>query len=112
SDDYAVYDLNTRDSMYAAFNLYLMENFTPPSNTELKILNAFAVENFIFGSIKRVKSHAQVKIVLTELKDGNLSIIRSEEARLEDDYKDDFEKLIKTMTKKVLLIDNSKGIGK
>ena len=111
SEDYAVYDLNSRDSMYAAFNLYLMENFTPPSNTELKILNTFAVENYIFGSIKRVKSHAEVKIVLTELKDGNLSIVRSEVARLEDDYKDDFEKLIKTMTNKVLLIDDSKGIG-
>lgn len=111
SDDYAVYDLNSRDSMYAAFNLYLMENFTPPSNTELKILNTFAVDNYIFGSIKRVKSHAEVKIILTELKDGNLSIVRSEVARLEDDYKDDFEKLIKTLTNKVLLIDDSKGIG-
>ncbi len=112
SDDYAVYDLNSRDSMYAAFNLFLMENFTPPSNTELKILNTFAVENFIFGSIKRVKSHAEVKIVLTELKDGNLSIIRTEVVRLEDDYKDDFEKLIKTMTNKILLIDDGKGVGK
>lgn len=112
SEDFAVYDLNSRDSMYAAFNLYLMENFTPPSNTELKILNTFAVENFIFGSIKRVKSHAEVKIVLTELKDGNLSIVRSEVARLEDDYKDDFEKLIKSLTNKVLLIDDSKRIGK
>lgn len=112
SNDYAVYDLNTRDSMYAAFNLFLMENFTPPSNTELKILNTFAVQQYIFGSIKRVLSHAQVKIILTELKDGNLSIIRTEEARLEDDNKDDFEKLIKTMTDKILLIDNSKGVGK
>lgn len=111
SDVYAVYDLNTRDSMYAAFNLYLMENFTPPSNTELKILNTFAVEHFIFGSIKRVKSHAQVKLVLTELKDGNLSIIRTEEARLEDDYQDDFEALIKKLTNKILLIDDSKRIG-
>jgi hypothetical protein len=111
SDDYAVYDLNTRDSMYAAFNLYLMENFTPPSNTELKILNTFAVEQFIFGSIKRVKSHAEVKIVLTELKDGNLSIIRTQVARLEDDYQDDFEELIKKLTNKILFIDNSKGVG-
>jgi len=112
SDDYAVYDLNTRDSMYAAFNLYLMENFTPPSNTELKILNTFAVEQFIFGSIKRVKSHAQVKIVLTELKDGNLSIIRTEVARLEDDYQDDFEALIKKLTNQILLIDDGEGVGK
>ena len=112
SNDYVVYDLNTRDSMYAAFNLFLMENFTPPSNTELTILNTFAVEQYIFGSIKRVKSHAQVKIVLTELKDGNLTIISTEEARLEDDYKEDFEKLIKTMTNKVLLIDDGKGVGK
>ncbi len=112
SDNYVVYDLNTRDSMYAAFNLYLMENFTAPSNTELKILNTFAVQNFIFGSIKRVKSHAIVKIVLTELKDGNLSIVRAEEARLEDDYQDDFEKLILSLTNKVLLIDDGEGIGK
>ncbi|MCB0702072.1 MAG: hypothetical protein KDC55_05125 [Ignavibacteriae bacterium] len=108
SDNYAVYDLNTRDSMYATFNLFLMENSTPPSKTELKILNTFAVDNFIFGSIKRVKSHAEVKIVLTELKDGNLIVVRSEVARLEDDYKDDFEKLIKSLTNKVLLIDDNK----
>ena len=111
SENYAVYDLATRDSMYAAFNMFLMENFTQPSQTEMKILKAFSVENFIFGSIKRVENHADVKLILAEMDGERLNIVKVEEDILREDNEEELGKIVRKLTKKLLLIDNSKGIG-
>lgn len=108
ADNYAVYDLNTRDSMYAAFNLYLMENFTRPGKEEMKILKVFAVQNYIYGSIKRVDNHAEVKIILARLEGDSYQIIRTEADILNRDDDESFANLIKKMTRKILFIDNGK----
>lgn len=112
ADKYAVYDLATRDSMYAAFNLFLMENFTQPSQTEMKILSAFSVQNYIFGSIKRVDNHAEVKLLLAVMDGENLEIVRTEEGILKEDSEAKFGELIMKLTNKLLFIDNSKGVSK
>ena len=112
ADNYAVYDLETRDSMYAAFNLYMMENFTQPSQTEMKILSAFSVENYVFGSIKRVENHAEVKLLLAVMDEDNLKIVRTEEGVLKEDSEAKFGELIKRLTDKLLFIDNSERISK
>lgn len=112
ADNYAVYDLATRDSMYAAFNMYLMENFTQPSQTEMKVLSAFSVQNYIFGSIKRVENHAEVKLLLAIMDGEQLTIVSTEEGILKDDTEAKFGELIKKLTNKLLVIDNSKGVSK
>lgn len=112
ADNYAVYDLPTRDSMYAAFNLFLMENSSQPSQTEMKILSAFSVENYVFGSIKRVENHAEVKLLLAEMDGETLNIVRVEEGILKEDTEAKFGELIKKLTNKLLFIDNGEGVSK
>lgn len=107
-DNYAVYDLSTRDSMYAAFNLYLVENSTPPGAQEVKILNVFGVQDYIFGSIQRIDNYAVIKIMLTKVLKDRLEIIRTETATLKKDDQDLFAKMIEQMTQKVLSDSNSK----
>lgn len=109
ADNYAVYDLDTRDSMYAAFNLYLMENFTQPGKEEMKILKIFDVQNYIYGSIKRVDNHAEVRIYLARLEDSKYQIVRTLDAILDKDDDESFGNLIKKLTRQILFIDNSKG---
>jgi hypothetical protein len=110
ADNFATYDLSTRDSMYAAFNLYLLENSSPPGTQEVKILNVFGVQNYIFGSIKRIDNYAEVKIMLAKVKDDKLVIYRTEKNILRKDNDDLFAEMIKTMTRKILSRKDSEGI--
>ncbi|WP_410969021.1 hypothetical protein, partial [Salmonella sp. SAL4444] len=50
---YVVYDMDTRDSVYALNGLYLIENYSAPSTLELQILERFDVNNYITGAFYR-----------------------------------------------------------
>lgn len=112
SDRYSVYDLTTRDSMYANFNLFMMDNSTQPSKTEMKILSTFGVQNYVFGIVKRVENHAEVKVILAEMVGERLNIIRFEEGILKEDVESKLGDVVKELTSKLLLIDDSKRVRK
>jgi len=71
SKEYVVLDTDTRDAIYNLFNLYMIENYTQPTVTELDALNRLGVEAFIAGSIRRNSDGAFLDIRLFHFESGN-----------------------------------------
>lgn len=72
--EYAVFDIATRDSMYAHFNLHIIENYNAPGTNELKALESFGIKYYVFGEIERNKQGAKIKIHLAEIFKSKLYI--------------------------------------
>jgi len=109
ADNFAVYDIATRDSMYAMFNIYMVENSSPASASELKMLSQFDVSYYLYGQLDRELNSANMKIILAKLTDGKIRILNTAEGVLSSDSKDKMESLIDKLTKEALSINNDKG---
>lgn len=53
TDDWVVFDTESRDVIYEMFNLFLIENHIAPSMNELSALRNFGVFHFISGRLER-----------------------------------------------------------
>ena len=51
--NWVVFDIDSRDAIYAMFNLFLIENHIAPSINELSALKNFNVFHFITGKVER-----------------------------------------------------------
>ncbi|MFN3194450.1 MAG: hypothetical protein ACE364_00695 [Chlorobiota bacterium] len=109
ADNYAVYDIATRDSMYAMFNIYMVENSSPASASELKMLSQFDVQYYLYGQLDRDLNSADMKIILAELNNGKIRILNVAEGILNSDNKEKMKALIQKLTKQALSISNNKG---
>jgi uncharacterized protein YkuJ len=99
------YDMETRDSVYAKFGLYIVENFNAPSSLELEILEKINVKYYITGNLKRVDGGSFVELFFCELYKGKLNILRSAEGILTKDSMDEMRKLLKKLSDKLFLND-------
>jgi hypothetical protein len=100
-----IYDMETRDSVYAKFGLYIVENFNAPSSLELEILEKINVKYYITGNLKRVDGGVFVELFFCELYKGKLNILRSAEGILTEDSMDEMRKLFIKLSDKLFLPD-------
>lgn len=102
SSKYVVYDIATRDTIYALFNLYIIENHKPPSYLEIEVLDNFLVRRYITGTFTQQKNSADIELVLYEIIGGKLKPIKSEKGIIQKDDLMEFRRVLKDLTKKLL----------
>ena len=83
-----VIDLESRDSLYAAAGLFMVENYNALSGIELNTLKGFEVTHVITGRFVRVRGGAEITLMLNEIKpDASFSSIRSASSTVNVDTK-------------------------
>jgi hypothetical protein len=83
---YVAIDTDTRDSMLAANNMYMVENYNPATKQEIEALDRFEVKKYVTGALKRMSpSDAELTLTLCAIENGNLTIIKTEKAALKED---------------------------
>lgn len=100
--NYVVYDMATRDSVYALFRLYGVENYTAPSQYELSVLEQVGVDYFITGSIERVEQGAKVRLGLYAIRRGSLAFIKERDGILDSDSMDKYKMLMRQLASELL----------
>ncbi len=106
SKDYVAFDMATRDSIYARFNLYAVENYHTASIHEIEALRRFDVQYYITGTFKRIGQGAEIELILSEIISGKLHAIRYEKALLAEDKLDDFRENLSNITAALLNISD------
>lgn len=87
--NYVAYDIDSRDSMYAMRNLYMVENYQAPTPIEMSILEQFDVSYIISGSFTRnTKDNATLILQLGELKQGQYREVATEQTSVQADTKE------------------------
>ncbi|MBC8124116.1 MAG: hypothetical protein H7X70_00150 [Candidatus Kapabacteria bacterium] len=83
-----VVDIESRDSLYAAAGLYMVENYNALSGIELKTLKGFEVTHVITGRFVRVRGGAEITLSLNEIRpDALYTSIRTASATASVDTK-------------------------
>jgi len=96
TENFALFDIQTRDSLYALFNLMFVENHRPSTNTELKALQSMDVHFFITGSLQRIDEGAILDLYFCRiLNDGKLEILEKESGLLQKDTTEDYKLLLR-----------------
>lgn len=104
SPDFVVYDIESRDSAYALLNLYEPENYSPVSPIEVRALQMLEVEYFLAGEFFRQGDSSKIRLALTKVEKEGLVIIREEEATIEKDSLEEYQKVLQDLTRKILKI--------
>ncbi len=99
---YVVYDMTSRDSVYALFRLYGVENYTAPSQYELSILEQVGVDYFVTGSIERIEQGAKVRLGLYAIRRGSLAFIKERDGILDADNMEKYQNLIRQLASELL----------
>lgn len=102
SPDFIVYDTESRDSAYAILNLYEPENYAPITPLEVKALQFFEIEYFIYGEFFRSDGLTKLRLFLTKVENDGLVIVREEESVIEKDSLDEFRNVLQLLTRKIL----------
>jgi hypothetical protein len=102
---YVVYDIPTRDTIFTLFNLFVVENFRPPSFDEIQALDKFGVKNYISGKLTQLKDSCDVELSLYKIEEGRLKLIKSEKSILKKDDIVEYRKVLKDLVKKLLNIN-------
>lgn len=96
--DYVCYDVDSRDSIFAHFKLFLIENDNEPSRPELDALYKFEVQYYIHGTCRRTDAGAEIKMYFCHVNsNGTYSIIRTAQEFLSEDDQDAFRQKIKML---------------
>ena len=96
---YVVYDIETRDSVYALFNLVGVENFNAPNGTELKALSEMEVDYYITGVFEKTDEGAILDLYLGRLQKGKLDILKKKTTLIKDDSITELRKALKELAK-------------
>ncbi|MFW5701453.1 MAG: hypothetical protein ACOCX7_00740 [Bacteroidota bacterium] len=105
SPEYAVYDVPSRDSIYAMANMYGVENYRSPTRYEIEALYKFEVEAYITGVFRRSESGAEIELHLCDVNKDMLNIKKTVEGTLEEDSIKAMRDRVKYLTRRLL------GIG-
>lgn len=100
-DDYVVFDVASRDSIYAIFKLFLVENCHAMSGTEISALHKLEVECVISGKFTRTKDGADIEISLFELSAKGPRKLKTVKGSIDKDSVIDFKKKIHELTPKL-----------
>lgn len=99
---YAVYDIETRDSIYALFGFYGVENYKSPTNIEVETLRKFQVDYIITGKITRIPDGAEIKLYLVRIQEDSYIIENEAKTLLLHDSQEEFGLTLKFITTKLL----------
>jgi hypothetical protein len=79
-------DVDSRDSIYALFKLYVPENDAAPSFAELDALHRLEIEYYITGTCTKTDTGADITLSLARInKGGTYTVVRSVQSVLTDD---------------------------
>lgn len=101
SEKFVVYDIPTRDTIFSIFNMFIPENYRPPSTPEIEALDKFQVKNYICGTLTKLKEHCNLELSLYKIVNGKLKLIRTEKDIVEKDDITIYRKVLKRLTKKL-----------
>lgn len=99
---YAVYDVDSRDSIFAIYNMFGIENHKAPTRNELNALKEMGVKKYVTGLFKRTKEGAEVELHYCDISTGFIVIKKSEKAKLDKDNLLELRKVVKAVTRKLL----------
>lgn len=100
---YVVYDIDSRDSMYAVRKLYMVENYRRPSSLEMQILEQFEVHYLISGSLERTaKDEAVLTLQLGELNRGMYRQIAQQKTTIREDSREELMQSVRTLASALL----------
>ena len=98
--NFTTYDIDSRDSLFAIFHLYGLENYQAPTVQEIKAMYANEVPYYITGLFIRTAQGADLQLILCYVngKTSKLNALYSSKASIKNDSKVEFkEVLIKTL---------------
>lgn len=105
SNDFVVFDTETRDSIYAIFNFFEPENFSAPSPIEIRALHNLEVDFLLTGELFADSNSVKIRLYLCKIdKDGLIIEKQTEEILLEDNL-EKFSQTLKLLTSKLLQIN-------
>lgn len=104
SNKYVIFDIDTRDSVYATFKFYAPENYKAPNQMELYALRKFEVKSFVTGSVERDSSGATLNLILIHFTNEGLTEIRRTKGTLTTDSKVELETLVTKLTEELFQI--------
>lgn len=97
------YDVDSRDSIFALFHLYMIENDRPASRQELDALYKLDVSSYITGTCERTEKGAHVTLHLCDVNtNGTYSIRKTEEGDITKDNIFEFRKTLQTLALKLV----------
>ncbi len=107
SNKFTVFDMDTRDTIYATSHLEYVENNKPPSVAELKILRDYGITHCITGMVLRNEQNTVLTLQLCAISPtGKLTKVRAEKGVITDeDSIAEFRQVITRLTKKILKIE-------
>ncbi|MBX3044460.1 MAG: hypothetical protein KIT33_11060 [Candidatus Kapabacteria bacterium] len=85
SNNYVVYDTETRDSVYKIFGFHIAENYSPPTMHEIKALYQMAVDYYVSGNLHKTDKGAELSLSLYSITQEGLLPLKTEEQFFDDD---------------------------
>jgi hypothetical protein len=87
--NYVAYDLDSRDTMYAMRNLYMVENYRLPSPQEMSMLERFEVHHLVSGIFERTsKDEAVLTLQLGQLNRGMYTTLGTQKISIREDSRE------------------------
>ena len=103
SPDFAIYDIDTRDTLYSLFNLILVENYNTSTSTELKTLYNMDVNYFITGILTRDTKGAILDLYFCRiLKGGKLAVLDKATGFVNEDTIIEYKSMLRKTVRKLM----------
>lgn len=104
TEEYVLYDTETRDSAFKIFGFHIIENYSAPSSSELQTLYKLAVDYYVSGKLILKDESAELEIALYKIEKNGLNLIRKENEFFEDDSRMVFLEYLIRATKRLFNI--------
>lgn len=104
SNDFVVFDTETRDSVYALHNFFEPENFSAPSPIEIWALYNLEVDFLLTGELFTEANSVKIRLYLCKIDKDGLIIEKQAEEILPEDDLEKFSQTLKLLTSKLLKI--------
>ncbi len=98
--NFTTYDIDSRDSLFAMFHLYGLENYQAPTVQEIKAMYANEVTHYITGTLVRTATGADLDLYLCYVngKTSKLNAMFKSSSKIKNDNKIEFkETLLNTL---------------
>jgi hypothetical protein len=102
SPKFVTVDTETRDSIFAMNNLYIIENYSATSQHELLALYKMGIDYYISGTFKRIPIGAKLELFLYKFENGELVVKDSDSQIVSDDNIEKLRDAVKNISKKLL----------
>lgn len=100
---YVAYDIDSRDSMYALRNLYMVENYRLPSPLEMKMLEQFEVHHLISGTfVRTANNEAVLTLQLGTLNKGMYTVVTNQKTTIREDSREKLMEAVRTTASALL----------